>query len=73
MFDSITIGPFGSPSAAIDVGLLAECLMFYQKVRVITSADTFKTIARLCGAIELLELCEMGTLEIEFLDRWVFT
>ena len=69
MFDSITLGPFGSPNASIDVGLLAECLLFYRKVRVITSAETFKTLFRICGADELLELCEMGSLEIVFLEN----
>jgi hypothetical protein len=69
MFDSITLGPFGSPNASIDAGLLAECLLFYGKVRVVTGPETFKTLARTCGAEELLELCDMGSLEIAFLEN----
>lgn len=69
MFDSITLGPFGSPIASIDGGLLAECLLFYKKVRVITSRATFTTLVRTCGAEELLELCNMGCLEISFMEN----
>ena len=69
MFDSITLGPFGSPIPSIDAGLLAECLLFYGKVRVVTSAGTFQTLVRTCGAEELLELCDMGCLEIAFMEN----
>ena len=69
MFDSITLGPFGSPIPSIDAGLLAECLLFYKKVRVVTGASVFRTLVRTCGAEELLELCGMGNLEIEFLEN----
>ena len=69
MFESITLGPFGSPHASIDAGLLAECLLFYRKVRVVTGPQTFKTLVRTCGAEELLELCDMGSLEIAFLEN----
>lgn len=69
MFESITLGPFGSPNASIDSGLLAECLLFYRKVRVVTSAGTFVALVRTCGAEELLELCDMGCLEITFLEN----
>lgn len=69
MFDSITLGPFGLPIASIDAGWLAECLMFYGKVRVVTGPETFKTLVRTCGAEALLELCDMGSLEIVFLEN----
>ena len=69
MFDSITLGPFGSPVPSIDAGLLAECLLFYRKVRVVTGASTFRTLVRTCGADELLDLCGTGNLEIEFLEN----
>src|SRR5271166_3561090 len=69
MFDSITLGPFGSPNPSIDAGLLAECLLFYGIVRVSTGPETFKTLVRTCGAEELLELCDLGSLEIAFLEN----
>ena len=69
MFDTITLGPFGAPNASIDAGLLAECLVFYRRVYVVTGAATFKTLVRVCGADELLELCDMGSLEIVFMDN----
>src|SRR6266568_5918456 len=69
MFDSITLGPFGSPNASIDAGLLAECLVFYRRVRVITAPGTFTNLVRICGAEELLELCDMGNLEIAFMEN----
>lgn len=69
MFDSITIGTNGSPHPNVDAGFLAECLLFYRTVRVVTGAGALKTLVRTCGANELLELCEMGRLEIEFLDN----
>lgn len=69
MFGSIAIGPTGLPYAKIDAGFLAECLVFYQKVRVVTAADTLKTLVRTAGAAELLDLCDMGVLSIEFLDN----
>jgi len=69
MFDSITLGPFGAPNAIIDAGLLAECLLFYRRVRVVAGSQTLKTLVRTCGADELLELCAMGCLEITFLEN----
>jgi hypothetical protein len=69
MFDSITLGPFGSPNASIDAGLLAECLLFYGKVCVVTNPGTLVALVRTCGAEELLELCDMGCLEISFVEN----
>jgi hypothetical protein len=70
MFDSITISPTGNPPhAKIDVGFLAECLLFYRKVRVVCAAEQFKSLVRGAGAEELLDLCDLGILSIEFLDN----
>jgi hypothetical protein len=71
MFESITISTQGSPRPIVDAGTLAECLLFYQKTTVVVAAEGFKTLVRTCGAEELLELCDMGNLEIEYLDNLI--
>jgi hypothetical protein len=57
---------FGIP---IDLGFLAECLVFYNKVRVVADVEIFRSLVRCCGPEELLELLNMGVLEIEFLEN----
>lgn len=69
MFDRITINRQSLTGEPIDLGFLAECLLFYKKVRVISGADAFPYLVRCCGPDELLELHEMGVLEIEFFDN----
>lgn len=70
MFESICINRqnvlTGNP---LDLGLLAECLVFYQEVSVITDADTFKFLVRTCNPSVLSELFEMGNLKIHFFDN----
>jgi hypothetical protein len=70
MFDSICINrqdlSTGNP---LDLGFLAECLVFYQKVHVLADVETFKFLVRACGTDVLLELFAMGTLQIEFFDN----
>lgn len=70
MYESIAIGrqeiTTGSP---LDLGFLAECLVFYQKVHVVTDVDTFKFLVRTCGPDVLSQLFEMGSLELEFFDN----
>jgi hypothetical protein len=51
------------------LGFLAECLLFYKKVRVVAGAGSFPYLVRCCGPDELLELLQMGVLEIEFFDN----
>ncbi len=70
MYESICISRqnvfTGSP---LDLGFLAECLVFYREVRVIADADTFKFLVRACGHDVLIELFEMGSLKIQFFDN----
>lgn len=67
MFEQITIGEGSSPSGAtLDVGSLAQCLVFYRKTRIIVGQVTFKELIRRCGPDEIFHLCSMGALEIEF-------
>jgi len=49
MFDRICINrqdPFGLP---IDVGFLAEALVFYQRVHIVADPEMFKSILRVCA------------------------
>jgi hypothetical protein len=69
MFEHITINRQGMTGAPIDLGALAECLVFYAKVRIIVDPESFKYLLRCCGPEELLELFQMGTLEIEFYEN----
>jgi hypothetical protein len=69
MFKRITIGRKNSTGDLIDLGLIAECLVFYEKVRVITTHDSFKYLVRCCGPDEVLELLRMGALELEYFDN----
>jgi hypothetical protein len=67
MFEQITLGEGSSPSGAVlDIGSLAQCLVFYRKTRIIVGQVTFKELVRRCGPEEILHLCSMGVLEIEF-------
>lgn len=70
MFKSICISRqnvlTGNP---LDLGLLAECLVFYQEVCVIADVDTFKFLVRTCTHSVLSELLEMGSLKIQFFDN----
>jgi hypothetical protein len=69
VLELITINRQGANGALFDLGFLAECLLFYRKVRVVVGSEAFKSLVRRCGSDEILELCEMGCLEIEFLDN----
>ncbi len=51
------------------MGFLAECLVFYRRVTVVADAGTFKFLVRTCGPEALLELMEMGALEILYFDN----
>ena len=44
-------------------------MIFYEKVRVVADVETFRYLVRCCGPEELLELLQMGVLEIEFFDN----
>jgi hypothetical protein len=69
MFEGICINrqdPFGM---GIDVGFLAEALVFYQRVHVVADAGMFKSMIRICGYEVIIEMMEMGILTIDFLEN----
>ncbi|MGA8491338.1 MAG: hypothetical protein WB711_13000 [Terriglobales bacterium] len=70
MFDKIIISRKGrSLEEPVDLGFLAECLVFYRRVSVVADSGTFKFLVRVCGPDALLELMEMGALEILYFDN----
>ena len=68
MFDAISIGrqrTFGVDP--LDVGLLAELLVFYGHVRVLVDRGILEALIRGCGAHEFVELVTSGRLQITYL------
>jgi hypothetical protein len=54
---------------AIDVGFLAEALVFYQRVHVVADPEMFKSIIRICGYEVVLEMMDMGILTIDYTEN----
>jgi hypothetical protein len=69
MFERITLDRPGGTVNPIDLGLLAECLVFYETVRVIVDHNTFSFLVNSCGPDQLLDLMSMRSLEIEFIEN----
>jgi len=69
VFERITLDHQRMQGAPIDLGILAECLVFYEKVRVIVDQVRFPYLVRACGADELLHLLSMGALELEYFEN----
>jgi hypothetical protein len=69
MFEGICISrqePFGM---GIDIGFLAEALVFYQRVLIVADGEMFKAIVRICGHETIIEMMEMGILTIDFIEN----
>ncbi len=69
MFERITLDRPGGPLKPIDLGVLAECLLFYETVRVIVDQISFRFLVTSCGPEELLDLMDMGSLQLEFIEN----
>jgi hypothetical protein len=69
MFEGICINRQDTFGMAIDVGFLAEALVFYQRVHVVADGEMFKTIVRICGYDVVIEMMEMGILTIDFIEN----
>jgi hypothetical protein len=68
MFEGICINrqdPFGM---GIDVGFLAEALVFYQRVHIVSDGEMFKALVRIAGHKVIIEMMEMGILTIDFIE-----
>jgi hypothetical protein len=70
MFESICIKRqddfTGNP---IDLGLLAEAILFYQHVHVVADGSILKFLLRTCGPDVLLELLHSGTVTMTYLEN----
>lgn len=63
MLDSITI-KINNPSNLLDIGYLAECLLFYDKTNILIDKDSLTELFRFCGIEEIYELIQRGNLSI---------
>lgn len=64
MFESITI-KINNPSNPLDIGYLAECLLFYDKTNLLIDKESLTNLFRLCGVDEIYELIQRGYLSIQ--------
>jgi hypothetical protein len=69
MFESICIGRRDFLGGLIDFGNLAEALVFYREVHLLSDQESFKSLVRKCGSDVVLELCEMGSLRIHYAEN----
>lgn len=69
MYEAICINRQDRQANGVDIGLLAECLVFYGKVHLISDEGAFRSLVRMCGPETLLELFGMGVLTIEFFEN----
>lgn len=63
MLDSITIKT-NTPANPLDIGYLAECLLFYDKTNLLVDKESLPMLFRFCGVNEIQELIERGCLSI---------
>ncbi|HEX9989367.1 MAG TPA: hypothetical protein VGE45_12940 [Chloroflexia bacterium] len=71
MFDSLAIRPLRMfrDKDNIDVGFLAEALLFYQQVHVAVSKRGLNQLIKICGPDALLELLKSGHLKMSYLEN----
>ncbi len=69
MYEAICINRQDRQDNGVDIGLLAECLVFYGKVHLISNEGAFRSLVRMCGPENLIELFEMGVLSIDFFEN----
>lgn len=72
MFKKICIKP-NENTFPTDIGLLAENLLYYEKVFLITSKDSFSILLEKCGIETLFELLKKGNLKILIRENFLGT
>ena len=74
MFDSICIRQQSLGELKIkeplDLGFLAEAMLFYQDVHVIANREIIKQLISKCGSDVLFDLLDAGFLRISFLENF---
>jgi hypothetical protein len=63
MFESITI-KINNPSNPLDIGYIAECLLFYDKTNLLIDKDSLVVLFKTCGVDEIKTLIERGNLSL---------
>lgn len=71
MFNSITIYRAQSGPESLDLGLLAEAMVFYRDVHIFIDYDRFKTLAPVCGPDTLLAAMKEGFLRVSFVSDMI--
>jgi len=66
MFETICIRNQYKSNDPIDLGFLAEAMLFYQQVRVVGNHVALKQLVKQCGAEALVELLKSGFLKISY-------
>jgi hypothetical protein len=66
MFEAICIRNQNEGKNPIDIGFLAEALLFYQQVRIIGNDSAVEQLVKQCGAETLIELLKGGFLKISY-------
>ncbi|HSY73846.1 MAG TPA: hypothetical protein VK810_00105 [Dongiaceae bacterium] len=66
MFETICIRNQYKSNDPIDLGFLAEAMLFYQQVRIVGNHVVLKQLVKQCGADTLIELLKNGFLKISY-------
>ena len=71
MFESICIRDqeLAGKTGPLDMGFLAETLLFYQKVHVIGHVTVLRQLVPACGPDTLIELLQRGCLKVGYLEQ----
>lgn len=64
MFQAITIKSKETSGQQIDIGFLAECLLFYENINLLGDKNTLPELFDLCGINEVRELIKNGRLNL---------
>src|ERR1039457_1164955 len=68
MFDSIAFKNPVVPGPLVDPGMIAECLIFYRRVKIIGNTGTLKELLKAIPPLVVLELLREGKLEFYYLE-----
>jgi hypothetical protein len=69
MFETICIRLQHETGNPVDLGFLAEALIFYGRVHVVADPEMFKFLVRTCGPEVLIDLLEAGFLTMVYLEN----
>ncbi len=69
MFESICLHNPQPVGAAFDLGILAEAMVFYRRVRIMAGPAELVSLMRICGPDSLCAALESGFIEIAYLEN----